>query len=63
VLLLFTVLIPFATQALGAYGTTYAGAMLVSLLWPVVAFALYLAIAIYYIWPRGLDSDLADADV
>jgi len=33
-----------------------------ALLWPVVAFALYLAIAIYYIWPRGLDSDLADAD-
>jgi uncharacterized membrane protein len=37
---------------------TYALATLLSLLWPLVSFALYILIAAYYLVPRGLDSDL-----
>ena len=37
---------------------TYVVAMLVSLLWPVVSFALYVLVAAYYLIPRGIDSDL-----
>jgi len=36
---------------------TYAVAMLVSLLAPLVSFALYVAITIFYLIPRGLDTD------
>ena len=37
---------------------TYATAMLTSLVAPYLAFALYLLIAIYYLVPRGVDTDL-----
>lgn len=39
----------------------YVGATLVSLVWPIVSFALYVLITIYYFIPRGVDSDLAEA--
>jgi uncharacterized membrane protein len=35
----------------------YAGATLVALVLPVVSFALYLAIVVYFLVPRGADSD------
>jgi uncharacterized membrane protein len=44
-----------------AYRTGWAGylaAMLVALVLPIGAFAAYIAIAIYYLVPRGLDADL-----
>jgi uncharacterized membrane protein len=37
---------------------TYGGATIVALFLPVVAFAAYLAIAVYYVIPRGVDSDI-----
>jgi len=38
---------------------TYAAATLVSLALPIVSFALYLLVAVYYLVPRGADTDLA----
>ena len=38
---------------------TYAIAMLVSLVEPVLSFALYLLVAAYFLSPRGVDADLA----
>jgi uncharacterized membrane protein len=38
---------------------TYTTAMLVSLVAPVLSFALYLLVAAYYLVPRGVDTDLA----
>jgi len=38
---------------------TYACAMLVSLVWPYASAILYALITIYYIIPRGVDSDLS----
>ncbi|MGH9728780.1 MAG: TMEM175 family protein [Candidatus Acidiferrales bacterium] len=38
---------------------TYAVAMLTSLVEPVLSFALYLLVAGYYLFPRGVDADLA----
>lgn len=38
---------------------TYVVAMLVSLVEPVLSFALYLLIAAYFLTPRGVDADLA----
>lgn len=37
---------------------TYVGAMLLSLVLPIVSFAAYIAIALYYVIPRGIDADL-----
>jgi uncharacterized membrane protein len=37
---------------------TYAGATVVALFFPLAAFAMYLAIAVYYLVPRGVDSDI-----
>jgi uncharacterized membrane protein len=37
---------------------TYVLAMVVALFLPVVSFALYIAIALYYLVPRGVDKDL-----
>jgi len=37
---------------------TYVGAMLLSLVLPIVSFAAYIAIALYYAVPRGIDADL-----
>jgi uncharacterized membrane protein len=45
----------------GAYRTGWIGyvvAMLIALVLPVASFAAYLAIAAYYLVPRGLDADL-----
>ena len=36
---------------------TYTTAMLVSLVYPLVSFALYIFITLYYLWPRGVDAD------
>ena len=36
---------------------TYAGAMLLSLIWPIVSFAAYIGITGYYLFPRGVDAD------
>ncbi|MBV9102681.1 MAG: DUF1211 domain-containing protein [Candidatus Eremiobacteraeota bacterium] len=49
-------------QTVVAYRTgwiTYAAAMVVALLLPVVSVCLYLIIAAYYLVPRGVDTDLA----
>ena len=37
----------------------YAGATLVALLLPLVSFAAYVGIALYYLIPRGVDSDIS----
>ena len=37
---------------------TYVCAMLISLWMPLLSFALYIAITVYYLVPRGLDQDL-----
>ena len=37
---------------------TYALATVVALLLPILSFALYIAIALYYVVPRGVDDDL-----
>jgi uncharacterized membrane protein len=37
----------------------YVGATVLALFLPVVSFAAYIAIAIYYLVPRGVDADLA----
>ncbi len=37
---------------------TYVAATIIALFYPVVAFAAYLAIAVYYLIPRGVDSDI-----
>lgn len=39
---------------------TYFTATLVSLAFPVVSFALYIVLTLYYFWPRGLDADAVD---
>jgi hypothetical protein len=38
----------------------YTSAALLALFFPLVAFAAYLGIAIYYLIPRGVDSDVDD---
>lgn len=38
---------------------TYAAATIVALLAPFVSFAAYVCITLYYLIPRGVDSDLA----
>lgn len=38
----------------------YVAAMLLALVLPVVSFGAYIAIAIYYLVPRGVDADIAD---
>jgi uncharacterized membrane protein len=40
---------------------TYVSATLVALLAPLVSFALYILIAVYYLVPRGIDDDLEPA--
>lgn len=48
-------------QTIVAYRTgwvTYIVAMLTALIVPVLSFALYIAVTVYYLIPRGLDSDL-----
>jgi uncharacterized membrane protein len=40
---------------------TYACAMLISLLAPIISFALYLLVAAYYLIPHGADNDLEPA--
>lgn len=48
-------------QTVVAYRTgwiTYIVAMLTALILPVLSFALYIAVTVYYLIPRGLDSDL-----
>ncbi|MGB7022847.1 MAG: TMEM175 family protein [Candidatus Acidiferrales bacterium] len=42
---------------------TYAIAMLTSLVEPVLSFALYLFVVAYYLFPRGVDADLAGKPV
>ncbi|HEV2616740.1 MAG TPA: TMEM175 family protein [Candidatus Acidoferrales bacterium] len=42
---------------------TYAVAMLTSLVEPAVSFALYLFVAGYYLFPRGVDADIAGKPV
>ncbi|MBV8155282.1 MAG: DUF1211 domain-containing protein [Candidatus Eremiobacteraeota bacterium] len=37
---------------------TYVGAMLLALVAPVVSFAAYVVVALYYLIPRGLDADM-----
>jgi uncharacterized membrane protein len=37
---------------------TYVAATIVALFFPIAAFAAYLAIAVYYVIPRGVDSDI-----
>jgi uncharacterized membrane protein len=41
---------------------TYAVAMLVSLIAPVAAFALYVLVAAYYLIPRGVDDDIGETN-
>jgi hypothetical protein len=36
----------------------YGGATLLALLLPVASFAAYVAIAVYYLTPRGVDADI-----
>lgn len=51
-----------AAQTTKAYRVglfTYASAMLIALIAPVVSFAAYLLITFYYLIPRGFDSDSA----
>jgi uncharacterized membrane protein len=38
----------------------YVAAMLLALVLPVVSFAAYVAIALYYLVPRGVDADISD---
>jgi uncharacterized membrane protein len=38
--------------------STYIGAMLISLIAPIVSFALYVIVAAYYLIPHGADNDL-----
>ena len=45
-----------------AWGT-YVGAMLLALIAPTVSFAAYVALAIYFLIPRGIDADLRVANV
>jgi uncharacterized membrane protein len=40
----------------------YVTAMLLALLWPVVSFAAYVGIAVYYVIPRGVDDDIAPTE-
>lgn len=40
--------------------TTYAIAMILAFVFPVVSFALYWAITLYYMFPRGVDADLPE---
>jgi uncharacterized membrane protein len=52
---------PVIAQTVRAYRTGWVGyvaAMLLALILPVAAFAAYIAVAIYYLVPRGLDADL-----
>jgi hypothetical protein len=44
-------------RAYRATWVVYGAATLLALLFPVVSFAAYILIAIYYLVPRGLDSD------
>jgi len=39
----------------------YVAATLLALVFPVVSFAAYIAIALYYLVPRGVDADITDA--
>jgi uncharacterized membrane protein len=42
--------------------TVYVAALLIAFLIPVVSFSLYWAITIYYLFPRGVDADLPEAE-
>lgn len=50
------------TRAYLIGNATYIGATLVALVSPVVSFALYIAIAIYFLIPRGVDADLPESE-
>jgi uncharacterized membrane protein len=42
--------------------TVYALATILAFMFPVVSFALYWAITLYYLFPRGVDADLPEAE-
>ena len=42
--------------------TVYAFALLIAFVLPIVSFALYWAITVYYLFPRGVDTDLPEAE-